>query len=281
MLNSEPRANGLYGIFTNAGAPSNGTSEVNTLTESGTPTGGTFKLRVGTLGTRTAAIAYDASAATIVTALEALETIGSGGVTATGGPLNTTPVVITFAGAQARKAQSTLVLASNDLTGGTSPSVGIAKTTTGVDATDRGAAAGALLINTTDRILYMNMGTAQVPNWVPRIGRGSVEDHTADDTLTVYESGTVHTNTGASGTIVFTLPPSVVGLEYTFVVGAAQALRIDPDGTETISLPSTGVPGAAGKYLGCSTVGATVRLVCGVTGNWNVVGSTGTWTAEA
>jgi hypothetical protein len=66
-----------------------------------------------------------------------------------------------------------------------------------------------------------------------------------------------------------------------FRVGAAQELRIDPDGTEVISLPSTGVPGAAGKYLTANADGETVQLVCTKAGQWNVFGFTGTWTAEA
>lgn len=109
----------------------------------------------------------------------------------------------------------------------------------------------------------------------------TVEAHTADDTLTVAESGSVHTTVGAAGTVVLTLPPAVVGLEYLFRVGAAQELRLDPDGTEVISLPSTGVPGAAGKYLTANADGETVHLVCTKAGQWNVMGYTGTWTAEA
>jgi hypothetical protein len=48
---------------------------------------------------------------------------------------------------------------------------------------------------------------------------------------------------------VFALPAAVVGLNIAFASGATQELRIDPNGTETIALPSTGVQGAAGKYL--------------------------------
>lgn len=108
----------------------------------------------------------------------------------------------------------------------------------------------------------------------------SVEAHTADDTLTNAENGTCHTNTGAAGAVVLTLPAATVGRHYYFAVGAAQALRIDPNGTETISLPSSGVPGAAGKYLEADAVGETVHLLCAVAGNWSVVGYTGTWTAQ-
>ena len=114
-------------------------------------------------------------------------------------------------------------------------------------------------------------------------GRGhlDVEAHTANDTLTAAETGTWHTNTGASGTITFVLPVATVGLRFGFALGAAQQLRIDPNGTETISLPSTGVPGAAGKYLVADAVGENVELGCLIAGNWSVLGYTGTFTAEA
>lgn len=109
----------------------------------------------------------------------------------------------------------------------------------------------------------------------------TVEAHTAADTLTTAENGTCHTNTGASGAIVITLPAATVGLHYYFGLGAAQELRIDPSGSETISLPSSGVPGAAGKYLVADAVGETVHLMCVKAGNWAVMGFTGTWTAES
>lgn len=108
----------------------------------------------------------------------------------------------------------------------------------------------------------------------------SVTPHTATFTLTANDSGTFHSNTGASGTIVANLPPATVGLRFGFVLGAAQALQINPSGTETISLPSSGVPGAAGKYLAADAIGETVELACLIAGNWHVLGYTGTWTAE-
>ncbi|KPK71190.1 MAG: hypothetical protein AMJ84_06505 [Acidithiobacillales bacterium SM23_46] len=109
----------------------------------------------------------------------------------------------------------------------------------------------------------------------------TVEAHTADDTLTVAESGSVHTTVGAEAAVTFTLPAAVVGLEYFFRVGAAQELRIDPDGTETIALPSTGVQGAAGKYLTANADGESVHIVCDKAGEWTVYGYTGTWEAQS
>ena len=108
-----------------------------------------------------------------------------------------------------------------------------------------------------------------------------VQTKTASYTVTAADSGKTFSTNGASGTVTFTMPVAVPGLRYRFYVGAAQELRIDPDGTETISLPSTGVAGAAGKYLTANAAGETVIIECVVAGTWSVFGYTGTWTAEA
>lgn len=112
-------------------------------------------------------------------------------------------------------------------------------------------------------------------------GSGGPEAHTADDTLTAAERGSIHTTAGATGTVTFTLPSATVGLSFYFKVGAAYELRIDPNGNETIALPSTGVQGSAGKYLTANAAGETVFIVCDTAGEWSVYGSAGTWTAES
>jgi hypothetical protein len=88
-------------------------------------------------------------------------------------------------------------------------------------------------------------------------------------------------NAGASGAVTFALPAALAGMQVTAVVEAAQELRLDPDGTETIALPSSGVQGAAGKYLTANAVGENVSLVCLTDGTWEASNFTGTWTAEA
>jgi hypothetical protein len=105
--------------------PSN---EVQRATISGTPTGGTFTLTYS--GQSTGAIAYNATSAAVVTALEGLSNIGAGDVTATGGPLPGTAVDVTFTGALGgvNVAQMT---ATSSLTGGTTPAVTVTTVTEG------------------------------------------------------------------------------------------------------------------------------------------------------
>lgn len=109
----------------------------------------------------------------------------------------------------------------------------------------------------------------------------AVEARTTGKTVTTAESGKRFTNAGAGAAVTFAMPAAVQGLEYWFHVEAAQELRIDPNGTETIALPSSGAQGAAGKYLSADAVGEWVHIECVVTGKWAVMGYAGTWTAEA
>ncbi len=93
-------------------------------------------------------------------------------------------------------------------------------------------------------------------------------------------SGYIITNEGATGAATFVLSAAAVGVELTFMVMTAQELRIDPSGTQTIALPSTGAQGGAGKYLTADAVGEWVKLVCVKTGQWQVEGYFGTWAHE-
>jgi hypothetical protein len=106
----------------------------------------------------------------------------------------------------------------------------------------------------------------------------SIEAHTADDTLTAPESGSVHTNLGATGTVTLTLPASAVaGTMFTCAVQVGEELRIDP-GTATIRDDSGQT---SDKYKACSTIGACLTLIADSNGDWVTVGKNGTWTEEA
>lgn len=155
-------------VLANAGAPSAGTSEVQTLTIGGTPSGGTFKLAYD--GQTTANITWSATNATLLAnvdaALEALSNIGTGNMTTAAGTLTAGigTITLTFAGTLATLAVSTITVNANALTG-TSPTLAVVETTPGVSATGRGSIKGRLLSDTTNGKLYINSGTALAPTW--------------------------------------------------------------------------------------------------------------------
>jgi len=108
--------------------------------------------------------------------------------------------------------------------------------------------------------------------------RRSIEAHAADDTLTVAESGSVHTNLGATGTVTLTLPAAAAeGSEFVFAVQAACELRVDP-GSAAIRDDSGQT---ADKYKSASAIGASLTLVADANGDWITTAKNGTWTEQA
>jgi hypothetical protein len=112
-------------------------------------------------------------------------------------------------------------------------------------------------------------------------GRGTraVEVKTANYTVVANtDNGKTFTNEGAGGAITFALPPATVGQWYRFVAKAAQEIRIDPNGTETIAL-DTGVQQAAGAYITFNAIGERVSVECVKAGEWETYDPVGTITA--
>ena len=92
------------------------------------------------------------------------------------------------------------------------------------------------------------------------------------------ESGSVHTNYGAAGTVTLTLPSSAPqGLRFSFAVQTAQALRVDP-GPAAIRDDSGITPG---KYKSAGTIGACITVIADSNGDWATIAKNGTWTEEA
>jgi hypothetical protein len=104
-------------------------NEVQTLTITGSPSGGTFTITFD--GETTAAIDYDATAAEVQAALELLANIGPNNVRCSGGALPGTAVVIEFVQEMGNYNQP-LMTTTDSLTGGTSPESSIAETNAGV-----------------------------------------------------------------------------------------------------------------------------------------------------
>jgi hypothetical protein len=105
----------------------------------------------------------------------------------------------------------------------------------------------------------------------------TIEAHTSNDTLTMAESGSVHSNLGATATVTLTLPDSApAGTVFSFAVQAAQELRIEP-GTAAIRDDSGQT---AGKYKSANAIGASLSLVADSAGDWATIAKNGTWTEE-
>lgn len=99
-----------------------------TVTVTGTPTGGSFPL---TKDGQTALIDFNATAEEVQVALEDLSTIGIGNVDVTGGPGPGTAWVATFTGALSGP-QTVMTATAVGLIGGTTPAVAVVHTTPGV-----------------------------------------------------------------------------------------------------------------------------------------------------
>lgn len=154
-----------------------GTSEVQTITITGGPTGGTYTLTFD--GSTTAAIAYNATAATVKDALADLPNINYSDITVAGGPHPGTAITVAFAG-QYEMTNVAEMTATGSFTGGTTPAIAVTTTTTAsTTSTVNGvtiasqvyaeAAAGAVLpgypnqvdalLFTTGSILFLDGGS--------------------------------------------------------------------------------------------------------------------------
>lgn len=112
-------------------------------------------------------------------------------------------------------------------------------------------------------------------------GRGlrGVEVKTADYTVVANtDNGKTFTNEGAGAAVTFALPAATVGQWYRFVAKAAQEIRLDPNGTQTIAL-DTGVQQAAGAYITFNAIGERITIECVKAGEWDTSDPVGTITA--
>lgn len=145
-------------------ANTQGTNEVQTVTITGTPTGGSFTLTSAIVGasqvtaTRlftgtTVAIPFNATAAVLQAALETI--LGVGNVSCAGGPFPGTACTITFLGELAYVDVAALTK-TDSLTGGTTPASAVTTTTAGV----QGAVTSTVILGFSE----MN-DVSPVSNW--------------------------------------------------------------------------------------------------------------------
>lgn len=181
-------------------------SEIQSIAISGAPTGGSFTLSF--MSVQTAPIAWNATATAVAAALSSLPGIGSGGVTATGGPLPTTPVVVTFAGANAQSAQP-LILApasGQSFTAGTSPAVAVTRTTPGFGLydpvgtwTELGSTKGGISIdrNNTETQIDVDQilqAVAAIPDEYEMTVTTALAETTLENIQVAWEGGAITTD---------------------------------------------------------------------------------------
>jgi hypothetical protein len=111
----------------NCNTPSTQVNEVQSISATGTVSGGTYTLTFD--GQTTGTIAWNASAATVKTALDALSNLAPADTVVAGGALPSTPVTVTFQGAWAGVNVPQMVADSALITGG--GSINVTTTTQG------------------------------------------------------------------------------------------------------------------------------------------------------
>lgn len=135
-VKADPGNSGILYLGKSNVTANDGTNEVQDIAVTGTPTGGDFTLTFR--GITTAAIAYNAAASVVQTALEALSNISVGDVKATGGALPGSDVLIEFMGGYSSKDAIEMTADGTGLTGGTTPDAAITTSTPGVDGHNDG-----------------------------------------------------------------------------------------------------------------------------------------------
>jgi hypothetical protein len=176
----------IEGDFIGNSAPRN---DVQTLSISGNPNAGSFTLFFGNL--QTGPIAFNATAAQVQAALVAI--LGNNNVAVTGGPLPSSPVVITFEGALASQPVPFLAVGNNGLNSGARPV--IAHTVFGAQNIAVGNALDGVTISAgaTGNTVGGNIST-NVRNFISGNARAAVTITDAGSNSNVVEGNLIGTN---------------------------------------------------------------------------------------
>lgn len=155
---------GANNVLSFAGVPGAGTNEVQTATLGGTGGTSTFKLHLGAVAT--AAISWSSTNSTLLSNINAAlnTTFGTSQIVASDSTLASGlgDLLLTFSGSAYQKAAQDTMTATI-VTGALT--ISIAETTPGVDAAFRGWPAGQVVMDVTNKIQYVNTGTATAPTW--------------------------------------------------------------------------------------------------------------------
>lgn len=251
-------------------------NELQTLSITGSPTGGSFTLTFS--GQTTAAIAYNATAAAVQSALEALSNIAVGDVLCAGGALPGSPVTITFKGAYANT-DVAAITATSSLTGGSTPAVVITETTKGGDTAklyNRKDGGAWNLINhtysfdiTKRSTFTQSAGRVYITNGINKL---TYYDIAADDVISYTQiskpaapTPTQHNLTGTTYTLYYVITAlSEAGQTDGSVEGTVQVSKLREDwngSTENVTLAFTLPTGNKGGNVYVGTAPGNARLI--------------------
>jgi hypothetical protein len=142
---------------------------------------------------------------------------------------------------------------------------------------------GRTLIGTVRDVVQANEIVVRLNSGGP-FAVAPISHHASSFTLTFGQSGTVHTNLGASGAIVATLPQSPPkGTTFKFVCMADLELRLAPGAAGGIYVKGAKQPD--NKYVSVTDIGDFVELVADGNGDWvataSISGADGDISVEA
>lgn len=158
-------------LYITASTPSDGTNEVQTLTFSGTITGGTFVLKFN--NNSTGPITWSSTNATLIAsiqgALNAVNSIGSGGTVVAVGTMTAGigTATVTFSGSKVAKLDVAQMTRVSSLTG-SGAALAVSTTTPGVTADGRNAPKGYLCVAQDTGHIYAQTGTAPNVTWTDK-----------------------------------------------------------------------------------------------------------------
>ena len=215
-----------------------GTNEVQSVEIDDDVSGGTFTLSYG--GYTTGTIAYNASAAVVEAALEALNSVGLGAVTVTG----TAPIwTVTFTGTLASTDVALMTGSGASLTGGLATDIQIAETTPGVDAVNEVQLLTATVAFTAGTYTLTLLGeTTGVIDWDASAAEVEVFLEALDG-VAVGEASVVDSGSwpAITETLTITFTGALAGTDIALMTIAEGSLTGDGTFTESV----TGVTGVA------------------------------------
>lgn len=221
-----------------------GWNEKQRITIPSSTSGGTFTLSYN--GTASAAIAYNANAATVQAALEAIAGIGAGQVSVTG---DTPSWVVEFTGTLARQNVSLLVGDGTSLTGNTTVTV-----TTEVDGSAAKNEVQQFVMFTTNwRVTFTDdLGVTATSDWMAPDATAATVQSTLESMASVGTGNVYVTKTVTSGVTSF-------NVEFIGRFAGKNVNQMIPTGTSSYATTQEGGSGATSEkqliYVGQATGG--------------------------